>query len=523
MTGNKGFRVLDVEGLGIRAGGRELFSGAGFSLDSGRIALVAGPSGSGKTMLLRALCGLPPAEGVEVTGLVRVHAADGAPGRPGMVFQDHALFDDFTPEENIRFGADHSRVRRSLRQRREIAASLASALEIPAGVPVSAASTGQRQRIALARTLAFDADLVLFDEPTSGLDPRQSRRVAELVKRTTAEFGRAAVVVTHDYVCFREIADVILLLDPSKGAMRAATPGELDAFASSDEPLKPAPAAETGLLRRLLGAAAGFFDSTACAVIEALLIPLFALPLWRSPRWGAKFFARYAALVAFPSTIAYMAIAGLIAGVVTTYFTFEYFPFRRYTEPIILDDILGALGYALYRIIVPALVALLVAARCGAAAAADVGGRVYSRQTDAMASFGVSPRRYIYTNLLLAFLLGVPVLTAAGFAAARLASLAVFVYMHPDSSPLYWSHHFHSQLDGGGLFYDGTGWLACKMWASAACVAAVSYLRGMSPKPSAVSVNSGITSAVIRGTLLVLAVQAGFAFLEFAGPGTGAR
>jgi ABC-type transporter Mla maintaining outer membrane lipid asymmetry permease subunit MlaE len=251
-------------------------------------------------------------------------------------------------------------------------------------------------------------------------------------------------------------------------------------------------------------------------VEEILTLPWWLLPAWRSPRWGLKGFARYFRLVAFPSSLLYISIAGMIVGVVTTYFTFAYFPLKAYTEPIIIDDILSSLGYAQYRIIVPVLVAILVAARCGAAVAADVGNRVYSHQVDALRSFGLSPRRYLYTNILWAFVLGVPILTAAAFIVAQFASLVVFIYMHPDSSPVFWQYHFFDQIRADGFLFKGTGWVAAKMTFSALGIGAVAYHTGITEKPSAGSVNAAITSSVIRCTLLVLAVHAGFAFAEFA-------
>ncbi len=509
--------LLSAKGFGITAGGRTLFSGADFNLYPGQVALVAGPSGSGKTLLLKALCGLLDAGGGNfgIAGKIELNSPTGRRGTAGMVFQELALFDDLTASQNIRFGADHSKSGKSGRERRAWADKVAADLEIDLDIPLGSASQGQRQKVALARTLAFDADVILFDEPTSGLDPRQSRVVAGLVRRAAKEYGKAAVVVTHEYEYFRGIADLVLLLNPQSRTLSPVTLGQLDAFAASEEHAASAHAKAPGAVRRAASRAADFFDATASAAIEAALLPWRLLPLWRSPAWGLRFFLRYLSLVAFPSALAYIAIAGVIAGVVTTYFTFEYFPFKRFTEPIIIDDILASLGYAQYRLIVPVLVALLVAARCGAAAASDVGGRVYAKQADALRSFGADPARYIYANMLWAFLAGVPVLTALSFAVSQFASMIVYVFMHPQSSPMFWSHHFFGLLRSDGLFYKGTDWLAAKTAATALGVAAVSWSRGMAPKPSASSVNSGITSAVIRATLLVLAIHAVFAFFEF--------
>ena len=76
------------------------------------------------------------------------------------------------------------------------------------------------------------------------------------------------------------------------------------------------------------------------------------------------------------------------------------------------------MGFALYRILVPILVTILIAARCGAAVASDVGGKRYGRQMDALKTLGVDPRRYLLTGILYAFLFGTPLLLAIGYLAS---------------------------------------------------------------------------------------------------------
>ena len=88
----------------------------------------------------------------------------------------------------------------------------------------------------------------------------------------------------------------------------------------------------------------------------------------------ARWVWHYARLVFAGSAIPYNIIAGLIAGFVATYFTYKFLPRPELTEPLILDDILPALGFALYRIVVPVLVTILVAGRTGAALASGIPG-----------------------------------------------------------------------------------------------------------------------------------------------------
>ena len=102
----------------------------------------------------------------------------------------------------------------------------------------------------------------------------------------------------------------------------------------------------------------------------------------------------------------YVSIAGLVMGFVATYFTFRFLPYRPITEPLVLENVLDALGFSLYRILVPVLTTILVAARCGAAVTSDVGGKVHGQQIDALRTLGIKPARYLLTPILYAFLVG---------------------------------------------------------------------------------------------------------------------
>src|SRR5690606_13355572 len=153
-----------------------------------------------------------------------------------------------------------------------------------------------------------------------------------------------------------------------------------------------------------------FLADTTRAAEAALTLPLRLFPWWRSQRWGLWFLAHYLRLVAGPSAWTYLAVTGLIVGFVATHFTFAYLPYARYTEPLITEEVLGAIGYAQFRVLIPLIATILVAARCGAAVASDVANKTYGRQMDALRSLGASPRRYVLTNVLWSFLIGTPVL-----------------------------------------------------------------------------------------------------------------
>jgi ABC-type transporter Mla maintaining outer membrane lipid asymmetry permease subunit MlaE len=205
-----------------------------------------------------------------------------------------------------------------------------------------------------------------------------------------------------------------------------------------------------------------------------------------------------------------------VAGFVATYFTFRFLPYRPITEPLILENVLDALGFSLYRILVPVLTTLLVAARCGAAITSDVGGKVHGQQIDALRTLGIKPERYLLTAILYAFLLGTPVLVLLAFWLARFTSLCVFTATHPQLGPHFWDFHFHRALfEPGQWLAQGTGWLLAKVLCCAAGMGLLAYLVGMRPKRSTRDVSGAITLNILLSTIYVLLVHMGFALFEF--------
>jgi ABC-type transporter Mla maintaining outer membrane lipid asymmetry permease subunit MlaE len=282
----------------------------------------------------------------------------------------------------------------------------------------------------------------------------------------------------------------------------------------------PASKSAAPAFRRFAAAAgvkvAAFLNGTSQVAEQTLLLPWSLLPRWPSAFWGLRSVLHYLRLTADPSAWLYVAVAGAIAGFVATYFTFRFLPYRQYTEPLVIENLLHALGFALYRILVPVLATVLIAARCGAAVASDVGGKAYGQQLAALRSFGVGPERYLRTGILYAFLLGTPILILISFLAAKWTSLLVFTATHPDLGAYFWRSQFHRELtEPGQWLYRGSGWLAAKTLCCAAGIALVAYERGRRDKHSTRDVSAGITSTILWSTLYVLAVHFAFAFFEF--------
>jgi len=226
----------------------------------------------------------------------------------------------------------------------------------------------------------------------------------------------------------------------------------------------------------------------------------------------------YLRLVAGLSAWVYIAVAGVIIGYVLTHFTLQYFPHSKFIQPVLLDDIVRALGFMLYRVFVPVLATILIAARCGAAVASDVGGKTYGQQMDALRTFRVSPASYLLTGILYAFVIGAPILVGISFLLAKYASLVAFLLLGKvsDSPAQWWDLNFHYELrEPGHWLYVGTDWLLAKVLFCAVGVALIAYFRGARPKYSNRDVSIGITTTILWATLYTLVVHFVFAFIEF--------
>jgi phospholipid/cholesterol/gamma-HCH transport system ATP-binding protein len=231
--------AIELEGVKKVYGDRVIVEDLHLVVPRGRTTVILGPSGTGKSTLLRIATGLTRAD----AGRVRVLGEDvGALSRAGLfalrrrigfLFQENALFGSLTVEQNVAFP-----LRRVGRIAEGLALARARALLADVGLAdlggrlPDALSGGQRKRVALARALALEPELVLFDEPTSGLDPQTSAAIDALVRETQSRIGATFVVITHDTTSAREIAHHVGFL--SEGRLRAW--GDVDDVWASDDP-----------------------------------------------------------------------------------------------------------------------------------------------------------------------------------------------------------------------------------------------------------------------------------------------
>ena len=517
---------LILDGLSISAGQRELLRDVSMEFAAGDLTVLIGGSGAGKSVLLRFIAGLIPKDSnaIQTEGDFRIsESTTNAPHRVGIVFQNFALFDEWTALENVQFAIDHRRDRSNPPKRSAL--DWLSELRVDPAARPAMLSGGQKQRLAIARTLAAEPSAVLYDEPTSGLDHATGLEVAKLISQTHSAHRQTSIVVTHDYDTLLGIADQCVLLESSTASLKEISRDDWPTIAQRLRPVAVASpdTRAQGKTRHALSIADGFLISLGRVGIAAAGLLMLPFSVAReiacdrfSMAWAWRFFSHAMRLICGPSSWMYLAMAGAIIGFTSTYFTFRFLPFQLYSKPLLIEDLLGSIGFALYRILVPVLATILIAARCGAAIAADVGVKRYGSQVDALETLGVRPQIYLLAPTVLAFLIATPFLQWIAFGVARAVSLVCLVATHPEVGPYFWQQHFYRNLDdSNGWFFVGAQWVLAKSLLCGIGIATISYYRGFRPKSSAGEVSEAITATVLWATLYVLLVHFVIALIEF--------
>ncbi|MEK7245234.1 MAG: ATP-binding cassette domain-containing protein [Pseudomonadota bacterium] len=211
---------IRIRGLKKAFGRKVVLDGIDLDVGVGESLVVIGGSGTGKSVLIKCVLGIlqPDAGSIQVDGeeAVGIDAA----GRErinrkfGMLFQGSALFDSLPVWENVAFGL-LARKKVTRARGREIAiAKLAQAGLGPevGQLSPSELSGGMQKRVALARAIAADPEIIFFDEPTTGLDPIMADVINDLIVKITREVGATALSITHDMASARKIAHRIAML-----------------------------------------------------------------------------------------------------------------------------------------------------------------------------------------------------------------------------------------------------------------------------------------------------------------------
>ena len=202
--------------VSLRAGATPILDRLNLKIGPGAPTLIVGPNGSGKTTLLRLCMGLlAPSTGRMTWG----GRADAAPTRRAILFQ-HPVMLRRTTAANVAYALTQANVARNLRAARVEELLGRVGLSDMAQRPARRLSGGEQQRLALARALARDPELLLLDEPTANLDPAATRSVEQIILMA-AQSGIKVVMASHDLGQVRRIAgDVVFLV---RGAVREQT------------------------------------------------------------------------------------------------------------------------------------------------------------------------------------------------------------------------------------------------------------------------------------------------------------
>jgi phospholipid/cholesterol/gamma-HCH transport system ATP-binding protein len=223
-------RVLDIY---KRFAGLRVLKGVSLDVCTGETLVVIGGSGCGKSVLLKHIIGiLRPDEGrvifdgAEISSMSDVELAV-VRRRFAMVFQLSALFDSLTVKENVAFGLrrhtdyDEERISEIVGEKLRLVGLRGVEEKMPAEL-----SGGMKKRVAIARAIATEPEVILYDEPTTGLDPIMADVVNELILRVQERQKTTSVVVTHDMNSAYKVATRIAMLDEGR-IVEIGTPEEI--------------------------------------------------------------------------------------------------------------------------------------------------------------------------------------------------------------------------------------------------------------------------------------------------------
>jgi len=230
--------IVEIRNLGYAVSGRPIFDGLDMDIPRGRVTAVMGPSGTGKTTLLRLITGQVRADSgsIQVAGedLRRLRRADlyVLRRRMGTLFQNGALLTDFSVFENVAFPLrEHTDLPERLIRQLVLTKLQAVGLRGAAELAPAELSGGMSRRVALARAIVMDPEILIYDEPFVGLDPISLGVILRLIRRLNDTLGLTSIVVSHDVQEISTVADNVFLLSGGKVVARG-TPQELRSYPS---------------------------------------------------------------------------------------------------------------------------------------------------------------------------------------------------------------------------------------------------------------------------------------------------
>ncbi|UCD51482.1 MAG: ABC transporter ATP-binding protein [Phycisphaerales bacterium] len=232
--------VIEVRNLTKRFGSKLVLDNVSLAIEKGKTTVIIGPSGCGKTVLIKHFIALQRPSAGEVyfrdqrIDRLSEHDLDDIRTHFGYLFQEGALFDSLSVAENIMFPIrQHHRdvTRKAMEEVVKAKLAMVGLDGFQNYFPANL-SGGQRKRVALARAVALNPEVILYDEPTTGLDPIRSDIINELVLKLEGDLNVTSVVVTHDMKSAYKVGDRIIMLHNG----RIIADGDADQIRSHPHP-----------------------------------------------------------------------------------------------------------------------------------------------------------------------------------------------------------------------------------------------------------------------------------------------
>jgi len=232
--------LIELRNVHFGYGAQPVLRGLSLSVPRGKVTAIMGASGGGKTTVLRLIGGQQRAQQGEVlfdgqdVGRMEMAQLYAARRRMGMLFQFGALFTDMSVFENVAFPLrEHTDLSEALVRDIVLMKLHAVGLRGARDLMPAQISGGMARRVALARAIALDPELVMYDEPFAGLDPISLGTAAQLIRQLNDAMGLTTILVSHDLEATFELADHVIILGPGT----IAAQGTPDEVRHSSDPL----------------------------------------------------------------------------------------------------------------------------------------------------------------------------------------------------------------------------------------------------------------------------------------------
>lgn len=230
--------LIEIRDLDYSRGQKQIFKNLNITIAPGKVTAVMGPSGTGKTTLLRLITrqlvpdrGCVLVDGVDISHL-KERELFMLRKRFGMLFQNGALLTDLSVFENVAFPLrEHTRLTNRLIRHIVLTKLHAVGLRGAADMMPSEMSGGMARRVALARAMVMDPEILIYDEPFVGLDPISMGVIVRLVRKMNDALGISSIIVSHDVQEVSTVADISYLISDGQVAA-SGSPAELNQTSS---------------------------------------------------------------------------------------------------------------------------------------------------------------------------------------------------------------------------------------------------------------------------------------------------